>query len=110
MKTSEPASLRGDWAAFLMAQMVFGLGWSGAFTGVEWSLGHTQIDWGAPLLAALAFITGAINEAGSPASAALVQDIVPPEHRVIRVAMVVIKGLYEAGAEEVAHLLHGPHD
>ena len=56
VRTSEPASLRGDWAAFLMAQMVFGLGWSGAFTGVEWSLGHTQIDWGAPLLAALAFI------------------------------------------------------
>ncbi|MHB1078099.1 MAG: MFS transporter [Prosthecobacter sp.] len=39
------------------------------------------VDWRA--LAALAFITGAINEAGSPASAALVQDIVPPEHRVI---------------------------
>ena len=56
VRTSEPASLRGNWAAFLMAQMVFGLGWSGAFTGVEWSLGHTQIDWGAPLLAALAFI------------------------------------------------------
>ena len=40
-----------------MAQMVFGLAWSGAFTGVEWSLGHTQIDWGAPMIAgALAFI------------------------------------------------------
>ena len=39
------------------------------------------VDWRA--LAALAFITGAINEAGSPASAALVQDIVPPEHRVL---------------------------
>ena len=39
------------------------------------------VDWRA--LALLAFITGAINEAGHPASAALVQDIVPPEHRVI---------------------------
>lgn len=43
------------------------------------------VDWRA--LAALAFITGAINEAGSPASAALVQDIVPPEHRVIAYAV-----------------------
>jgi MFS family permease len=39
------------------------------------------VDW--RVLAALAFITGAINEAGQPASAALVQDIVPPEQRVI---------------------------
>ena len=43
------------------------------------------VDWRA--LAALSFITGAINEAGSPASAALVQDIVPPEHRVIAYAV-----------------------
>jgi len=43
------------------------------------------VDWRA--LAALAFITGAINEAGSPASAALVQDIVPPEQRVIAYAV-----------------------
>ncbi len=28
VRTSRAASLRGDWAAFLMAQMVFGLGWS----------------------------------------------------------------------------------
>ena len=26
-RTSEPATVRQDWAAFLMAQMVFGLGW-----------------------------------------------------------------------------------
>ena len=39
------------------------------------------VDWRA--LAALAFLTGAINEAGQPASAALVQDIVPPEQRVL---------------------------
>ena len=39
------------------------------------------VDWRA--LAALAFLTGAINEAGQPASAALVQDIVPPEQRVM---------------------------
>ncbi|WP_404302048.1 DMT family transporter [Alicycliphilus denitrificans] len=56
VRTSEPQGLRGDWAAFLMAQMVFGLGWSGAFAGAEWSLGRTQIAWGWPLAAGLAFI------------------------------------------------------
>lgn len=43
------------------------------------------VDWRA--LAGLAFITGAITEAGHPASAALVQDIVPPEHRIIAYAV-----------------------
>ncbi len=56
VRTSEPQDVRGDWAAFLMAQLVFGVGWSGAFAGVEWSLGHTQIHWGWPLAAGLAFI------------------------------------------------------
>lgn len=56
VRTSEPASVRGDWAAFLMAQLVFGLGWSGALAGAEWAVGRTQIAWGWPLAAALAFI------------------------------------------------------
>lgn len=43
------------------------------------------VDW--RVLALLAFITGAINEAGHPASAALVQDLVPPEQRVIAFAV-----------------------
>lgn len=55
-RTSEPAHIRGDWSAFLLAQMVFGLGWSSAFAGVEWSLGAAPIAWGWPLAAALAFI------------------------------------------------------
>lgn len=55
-RTQEPASVRADWAAFLMAQMVFGLGWSGSFAAVEWASGRTAIVWGWPLAAALAFI------------------------------------------------------
>lgn len=43
------------------------------------------VDWRA--LALLAFFTGAINEAGHPASAALVQDLVPPEQRVMAFAV-----------------------
>ena len=56
VRTTEPASIRQDWAAFLMAQMVFGLAWSGSFAGVEWAIGRTHIAWGWPLAAALAFI------------------------------------------------------
>ncbi|AVS75174.1 DMT family transporter [Paracidovorax cattleyae] len=55
-RTTEPAGLRADWAAFLMAQMVFGLAWSGAFAAGEWALGHAHATWGWPLVAALAFI------------------------------------------------------
>lgn len=54
--TREPAHIRDDWAAFLMAQMVFGLAWSGSFAGAEWATGHTHIAWSGPLVAALAFI------------------------------------------------------
>lgn len=55
-RTNEPAGMRSDWAAFLMAQLIFGLGWSGSFAGIEGALGHTHITWGWPLVAALAFI------------------------------------------------------
>jgi len=56
VRTSEPASVRGDWAAFLTGQMLFGLTWSGAFASAEWATGHTHIAWGWPLVAALLFI------------------------------------------------------
>ena len=57
MRTSEPQALRADWSAFLMAQMVFGVGWSGAFAAAEWTLGgYRTITWGWPLVGALVFI------------------------------------------------------
>jgi drug/metabolite transporter (DMT)-like permease len=60
-RTHEPAEVRSNWATFLMAQMVFGLVWSCAFSAIEWSgltgLGTPHIDWGWPLLAALAFVS-----------------------------------------------------
>ena len=55
-RRAEPDALRQNWAAFLMAQVVFGLGWSGAFTAAEWSLTDARISWGWPLAAALAFV------------------------------------------------------
>lgn len=54
--TTEPASIRADWSAFLLAQVAFGLAWSGLFAGGEWALTKAHIQWGWPLAAALAFI------------------------------------------------------
>jgi drug/metabolite transporter (DMT)-like permease len=52
----EPAELRGDWAAFLMGQVLFGLGWSALFAGAEWALTPAHIAWSWPVAAAIAFI------------------------------------------------------
>lgn len=55
-RTSEPAAIRRDWAAFLFAQIVPGLGWSALLTAGEWSLAPQSITWGWPLALALAFV------------------------------------------------------
>lgn len=59
-RTQEPGLVRGNWAYFLMAQIAFGLVWSGAFTAMEWS-GYTglvdaHVSWGWPLVAALVYV------------------------------------------------------
>lgn len=56
MKNAKSAEIRQDWAAFLLAQIVFGLGWSGLFSAGEWALTDARIDWGWPLVAALLYI------------------------------------------------------
>ncbi|WP_454904379.1 DMT family transporter [Variovorax gossypii] len=55
-RTHEPKSVRQDWSAFLMAQLVFGLAWSGALAAGEWTLTDAHIDLGWPLVAAMLFI------------------------------------------------------
>lgn len=55
-RTHEPAAVRKDWSALLMAQLVFGVGWSGAFAAGEWALTDARFGGGWPLSAALAFI------------------------------------------------------
>jgi drug/metabolite transporter (DMT)-like permease len=52
----DPPDIRNDWAAFLMAQVVFGLGWSGLFAAGEWALTDAHIIWGWPLAAALLYV------------------------------------------------------
>lgn len=45
--TTEPDSIRKDWAAFLLSQIVMGLPWSAALVGGEWALGfgHLHPSW-----------------------------------------------------------------
>jgi drug/metabolite transporter (DMT)-like permease len=54
--TSEPNSIRSNWSAFLLAQIAFGLVWSGLFAGGEWALGLGRLTPSWSLMAALAFI------------------------------------------------------
>jgi drug/metabolite transporter (DMT)-like permease len=56
IRPGDPPEIRGDWAAFLMAQLVFGLGWSALFAGGEWALEDAHIQWGWPLAAALTYV------------------------------------------------------
>jgi drug/metabolite transporter (DMT)-like permease len=56
LQPQDEPRLRADWAAFLGAQVAYGLLWSGAFAGVEWSVGAQAIAWSWPLAAALVFV------------------------------------------------------
>ena len=56
IRPGDPPEIRGDWAAFLMAQVVLGLAWSGLFAAGEWATGDTHIEWGWPLAAALGYV------------------------------------------------------
>ncbi len=88
VRTQEPHGLRQDWAAFLMAQLVFGIGWSSALAAGEWALTDVRIAWGWPLTAALAFIgigpallayrcwSGGVQRAG-PQVAAIFLNLTP---------------------------------
>lgn len=52
----DPEDIRRDWAAFLLAQVSFGVVWSGLFAAGEWAVGAPRIDWGWPLAAALLYV------------------------------------------------------
>ena len=55
-RPGDPPEIRGDWAGFLMAQLVPGVVWSGLFAAVEHGVTDQAIQWGWRLAAALAFI------------------------------------------------------
>ena len=90
----EPAAIRNDWAAFLLAQIGFGLVWSGLASAGEWLLpgaGGTaapHIQWGWPLVAALIYVAvgpsllayrcwGAGVQRAGPAMAAFFSNLAP---------------------------------
>jgi drug/metabolite transporter (DMT)-like permease len=54
--TREPAAIRADWAAFLLAQVVYGVMWSGLFTGAEWTAGAAHVAWSWTVVAALLYV------------------------------------------------------
>jgi len=53
---TEPEAIRRDWAAFLLAQVLYGLAWSALFAGGEWLWTTQTVVWGWPLAAALLFV------------------------------------------------------
>jgi drug/metabolite transporter (DMT)-like permease len=56
LQPKDVPALRADWAAFLLAQVAYGLLWSAAFTGAEWALDSRAIAWSAQVGAALLFV------------------------------------------------------
>jgi len=52
----DPPAIRGDWSAFLLAQVAFGTGWSALFAAAEWGMAAHAIQWGWPLAGALLFV------------------------------------------------------
>lgn len=59
---AEPAAIKADWAAFLLAQVVFGVAWSGLMSAGEWLVlppapaGQPHVVWGWPLMLALVYV------------------------------------------------------
>ena len=52
----DPPEERADWAAFLLAQVIYGVLWSGGFAAGEWALGAQPIAWSWTLAAGLLYV------------------------------------------------------
>ncbi|MFB9243434.1 DMT family transporter [Massilia antarctica] len=55
-RQNDPPAVRADWAAFLLAQVIYGVLWSGAFAGVEWAGGAVAVHWSWTVGAALLYV------------------------------------------------------
>jgi drug/metabolite transporter (DMT)-like permease len=49
-------AVRADWAAFLLAQVIYGVMWSGALAAIEWGTAPRHIAWSWQVAAVLAFV------------------------------------------------------
>ncbi|MEB0136261.1 DMT family transporter [Actimicrobium sp. CCC2.4] len=56
MVPDEPTEIRSNWAAFLLAQVSFGVVWSGLFTTIEWRISEPHIAMSWTLAAAVLFV------------------------------------------------------
>ena len=56
MQQRDAPALRADWAAFLLAQVGYGVLWSAALSGAEIALMGADIAWSWPLAAALLYV------------------------------------------------------
>jgi len=56
LQPKDRPTVRADWAAFLLAQVVYGVLCSGALASIEWSVKDVHIDWSWNVAAALLFV------------------------------------------------------
>ena len=56
MQQKDVPALRQDWAAFLLAQVAYGVLWSAALAGGEWALKDVAVVWSWQLAAALLYV------------------------------------------------------
>lgn len=56
MQPKDRPAIRADWAAFLAAQIVYGVLWSGALAGAEWSASAVHVDWSWNVALALLYV------------------------------------------------------
>lgn len=52
----DPPEERANWAAFLLAQVIYGVLWSGSFAAGEWALTDAAVAWSWPVAAALLYV------------------------------------------------------
>jgi len=87
-RTTEPAALRADWAGFLLAQVAFGVIWSGAFAAGEAMVTKVTVQWNWTLIAALVYVAvgpaiiafrcwGAGVQRAGPSAAAFFSNLTP---------------------------------
>ena len=56
MQQRDAPGLRADWAAFLLAQVGYGVLWSAALSGAEAAVSGVEIAWSWPIAAALLYV------------------------------------------------------